>query len=304
MDDNQYFYNTRNSNTYTRSYVSINDVIMLKRSYCVSKSLSLSRKIVSFASLADSPNIPYVAVFLSNSFKRVRKATIQTHGNAKRTNATSKPYYRTSNDVLAKTKKLLKIGMQAKAVYDKINHESGGAYTSSSQRQELRDTRQVYRQEKESVKKEPHYDLSNAIRLPSQSCRLIQTISITGKSYQVFLGNDVQLQDAELFCCDNNGVLSVNTPFNLCVSWFTYTCYYNKSWVNSDGHNPVFLGPTLIHFQKDPSIFRRLLLEMCAHNPKIRDLRTIGTDQEMAIFNGFSSILPNLNLLLCVHHLE
>ena len=43
---------------------------------------------------------------------------------------------------------------------------------------------------------------------------------------------------------------------------------------------------------------------MCAHNPKIRDLRTIGTDQEMAIFNGFSSILPNLNLLLCVYHLE
>ena len=51
-------------------------------------------------------------------------------------------------------------------------------------------------------------------------------------------------------------------------------------------------------------MFRRFLLEMCAHNPKIRDLRTIGTDQEMAIFNGFSSILPNLNLLLCVYHLK
>ena len=38
MDDNQYFYNTRNWNTYSRLYVSINDVIMLKRSYCVSKS--------------------------------------------------------------------------------------------------------------------------------------------------------------------------------------------------------------------------------------------------------------------------
>ena len=74
--------------------------------------------------------------------------------------------------------------------------------------------------------------------------------------------------------------------------------------MNSDGHNPVFLGPTLTHFQKDPSIFRRFLLEMCAHSPKIRDLRTIGTDQEMAIFNGFYSILPNLNLLLCVYHLE
>ena len=43
---------------------------------------------------------------------------------------------------------------------------------------------------------------------------------------------------------------------------------------------------------------------MCAHNPKIRDLRTVGTDQEMAIFNVFSSTLPNMNLLLCVYHLE
>ena len=50
---------------------------------------------------------------------------MQSHGNAKRTNATSKPYYRTSNDVLEKTKKVLKTGMQAKAVYDEINDESG-----------------------------------------------------------------------------------------------------------------------------------------------------------------------------------
>ena len=98
---------------------------MLKRSYCVSNSLSLTRNTISFAFLADGSNIPYVAVFLSNSFKRVRKATMQSHGNAKRTNATSKPYYRTSNDVLEKTKKVLKTGMQAKAVYDEINDESG-----------------------------------------------------------------------------------------------------------------------------------------------------------------------------------
>ena len=54
--------------------------------------------------------------------------------------------------------------------------------------------------------------------------------------------------------------------------------------MNSDGHNPVFSGPTLIHFQKDSSIFGRFLLEMCAHNTNIRDLRIIGTDQEIANF--------------------
>ena len=61
------------------------------------------------------------------------------------------------------------------------------------------------------MKKEPHDDLSSVIRLQSQSCELIHTISITGKSYQVFFGNDVQLQDVEFFCCDNNGVLSADT---------------------------------------------------------------------------------------------
>ena len=74
--------------------------------------------------------------------------------------------------------------------------------------------------------------------------------------------------------------------------------------MNSDGHNPVFLGPTLTHFQKDSSIIRRFLPKMCAHNPKIRDLRTIRTDHEMAIYNGFSSTSPNPNLSLCVCHLE
>ena len=150
--------------------------------------------------------------------------------------------------------------------------------------------------EKESAKKELHNDLSNVIRMQSQSCELIRKISTPGKSYQVFLGNDVQLQDVELFYCDNNGVLSVDTTFNLCDSWVTDTCYYNKKLLNSDGHNPAFLDPTLVHFQKDSSIFCWFLLEMCAHNAKIRDLCTIGTAQEITIFNSFSSILPNLYL--------
>ena len=172
MDDNQYFYNTSNSNTYTRSYVSINDVIMLKRSYCISNSLPLSRTIVSFTSPVDSPNIPYVAIFYQTHSNVSESATIES--------AMSKSYYWTLNDVLAKTKKLLKPGMQAKAVYDKIDDEPGGVSASSSQAQQLRDTRQVYWQkEKESVKKEPHDDLPNVIRLQSQSCELLRTISIS-----------------------------------------------------------------------------------------------------------------------------
>ena len=104
MDDNQYFSNTRNSNTCTKSYVSINDVIMLKRSYCVLKSLPLSGTVASFASAAHGPNIPYVVVFYQTHSNVSESATIQIHDNAKRTDARSKLSYQTSNDVLAKTK--------------------------------------------------------------------------------------------------------------------------------------------------------------------------------------------------------
>ena len=109
----------------------------------------------------------------------------------------------------------------------------------------------MYRQkEKESVKKEPDDDLSNVIRLQNRNCELIRTISIAGKSYQIFLGKDVELQDVGLFCCDNNGVLSVDTTFNLCDSWVTDTCHYNKKLIKSDSHNPVFLDPTFIQFKR------------------------------------------------------
>ena len=43
---------------------------------------------------------------------------------------------------------------------------------------------------------------------------------------------------------------------------------------------------------------------MCSFQPKIKNLKTIGTDQEMAIYNGFASQIPDLNLLLCVFHLQ
>ena len=78
-DDNQYFKYTRDSDTYTRSYVL--------------KILPLSMTILSFASPADGLNIPYVTLFYQTHSNVSESATIQSHGNAKRTNATSKPFY-------------------------------------------------------------------------------------------------------------------------------------------------------------------------------------------------------------------
>ena len=65
-----------------------------------------------------------------------------------------------------------------------------------------------------------------------------------------------------------------------------------------------FLGLCLLHFGKDTFTFNRFYKEMCSFNHRLQNLKVIGTDQDVAIYNGFSMDNPELKLLLCVYHLE
>ena len=98
--------------------------------------------------------------------------------------------------------------------------------------------------------------------------------------------------------------MSIDTRFSLCSNWVTDACYEDTRLQTRNGKHPFFLGSILIHFEKDAFIFNRFASEMCSFQPKIKNLKTIGTDQEMAIYNGFASQIPDLNLLLCVFHLQ
>ena len=127
----------------------------------------------------------------------------------------------------------------------------------------------------------------------------VRSVSCVDESYYVFLANDVQLNDIADFCCTNNNILCIDTTYNLCNNWVTDCCYTNKRIETKDGKNPTFLGPSILHFNKEEFIFGRFISEMCTYNPQIRGLRIIGTDLDKAIFNGFSSQIPDLRLLLC-----
>ena len=108
----------------------------------------------------------------------------------------------------------------------------------------------------------------------------------------MFFADDVQLNDV-VFCVDKNGVLSIDTTFNLCSNWATDICYENTPLQTQNGKHPFFLGSILIHFEK-----------MLSSLIGLKNLKTIGTDQEMAIYYGFASQIPHPNLLLCVFHLQ
>ena len=61
---------------------------------------------------------PYVAVFY-HAQQITESAEVLCHGNAIQE---SEPYFRTSTDVLEKTKEFLSKGMGAKKLYDQVNN--------------------------------------------------------------------------------------------------------------------------------------------------------------------------------------
>ena len=57
-------------------------------------------------------------------------------------------------------------------------------------------------------------------------------------------------------------------------------------------------GAAVIHFEKSAFMFSRFASEMTTLQPKIKDLNVIGADQEMPIYQGFSSQITDLKTAL------
>ena len=213
---------------------------------------------------------------------------------------------------MQKTREKCVNGLNAKTVYDEINKESGGAYCSSSQSSELRDMQQVHRQNEKAKGKVTKGisalgfsgELSTAIMLQRSDPEFIKTISCISDSYYIFLGTTTQLDDVAKMCCDSDNVLCIDATFNLCSGWVTDCCFNNDDLRTNKGKHPIFLGPAIVHFEKDVFLLSRFASEMLTYQTAISNLKTIGTDPEKAIFNGFLSQIKDLKLLLCVFHLQ
>ena len=157
--------------------------------------------------------------------------------------------------------------------------------------------KQVYRQaanvKKNETAKEVSDEFTLLLKAQQEDKEFVRTTSCLSQSYYAFLGDDTQLNDIVKFCCDENGVLSINTTYNLCNSWVTDSCYHSTRLESSDGKHPISLGPAIIHFEKNAFIFSRFASEMTTHQPKIKDLNAIGTDQGMAIYHFFFFFFTN-----------
>ena len=81
-------------------------------------------------------------------------------------------------------------------------------------------------------------------------------------------------------CCDSDNVLFIDITFNLCLSWVTDCCYNNHRLTTNEGKHWIFLGPEIVHFEKDAFLFSCFTSEMLIHQPVISNLKTIGTSNQ------------------------
>ena len=125
------------------------------------------------------------------------------HGNAIEHD---KPCFRTSKDVLEKTKENLSKGIPPKKVYGRINDACLGVFLSTLQSTNLRDTRQVY-QQSENLKKKRKEDeindhqgeLASVIEFQRREKEFVTNVSCIRDSFHVFVGTTIQLSDVAKF---------------------------------------------------------------------------------------------------------
>lgn len=300
-EERRFYFNVKSSyRSYKKVFLPDENVVAIHRRYCAAKSFPLKRCVISISHPAKGPPSPHVGV-LYRASDSINECPTLPHGNAKR----KRPYFRTSGEVLTKAKQTVTEGIPMKKIYDKINNESGGIFNCDSQSKKIRNMRQIYRQkEKDPNNNENKDQITHLIGLQQENPDFIRSVCCLPKSYYTFITNDIQLDDVDKFCCKHTSVLSIDTTFNLCDNWLTDTCYPNNRLVNSNGNHPFFLGPAVLHFDKSSFTFHRFIKEMCSFNPAIKELKKVGTDLERAIYNGFSTEIPDLRLLLCVFHLK
>ena len=64
------------------------------------------------------------------------------------------------------------------------------------------------------------------------------------------------------------------------------------------------LGLVMMHFTKDEGTFRRFWVELISANPQLIKLKNVGMKIEIAIVNGFQSIVYKLLQQYCARHVQ
>ena len=88
-----------------------------------------------------------------------------------------------------------------------------------------------------------------------------------------------QLWDIFCFCLQYNGIICINTTFEICYGlYLADTTYPNLSLYDINGKHPEFLGASFRHFKKNSRDNLHFAGELLIYKPLLTNLHKIGYD--------------------------
>ena len=126
----------------------------------------------------------------------------------------------------------------------------------------------------------------------------------------IVLANDYQIHDMVTFSTSSSEfcVLTIDPTFSLgefhvqAVTPITYRHLLLET--KRTGTNPVFLGPTLIHYRKTFAVYLFFASTLIGLSPKLQGVKAFGTDGEQALANAFNHEIPFSQQLICSVHVH
>jgi len=123
------------------------------------------------------------------------------------------------------------------------------------------------------------------------------------------LADERQLKELELFCTNASEfcVFGADPTFNLFEDniSLTVTTYRNLKLINKEtGLCPVFLGPMLMHQNKEWKSYSHFAHTLVTEHPVLNGILACGTDGEKALIEGFSRHFRYAIMLQCFIHVK
>jgi len=123
----------------------------------------------------------------------------------------------------------------------------------------------------------------------------------------VFLADDRQLADLGRFCTNPQrfGVLGVDTVFNCGNFYATPTTYPHLLLVKKKTmKSPTMLGIVAIHNHLNTECYNYLAASMIRAQPSLKNILSIGSDDDSKIFLWMNEQFPTSTWVLCKRHIE
>lgn len=233
---------------------------------------------------------------------------IESHGSCKDPKA--KAFKRTQKSVLQALKEELNTSKPRQAV-DKLSENAGGIFGVQQSSALPRNVKQAYnikQQLKEGAISDPYYAL--VLQCKEEDKRkgtaYVRKV-VAAPEPAAVLALDCQLKDLAKFCTNHRNfcVFQVDPTFDLGPFSVTATQYEHLLLVNrQSGKHPVMVRPLLVHQKKEKSSFKLLVDFLVDQEPRLKNMRALGTDGETAISLAFKERCVFLIVLFCAIHLR